>query len=111
MELIMDNIRTFEEIRFEIAKKRIQKLKNHYIHLFIFSIGVVVFFVKYYLGFTINTFPIKNINFDFMLVWALILGAESVSLFVTENILGSKWEQIKIEKIIDSENESNKKVC
>lgn len=105
----MNNDKTFEEIRFEIAKKRVKKLKNYYIHLFVFGIGIVVFLAKYYLGFTLNIFPIKYINFNFMLVWALILGAESVSLFFTENIFGSKWEQRKIEKIIDSENESNKK--
>lgn len=105
----MSNDKTFDEIRFEIAKKRVKNLKNYYIHLFVFSIGVIIFIAKNYIGFTLNIFPIKYINFDFMLVWALILGAETVSLLVNENIFGSKWEQRKIEKIIDLENETIQK--
>ena len=44
---------------FELAQKKMQRLKGFYIHTFIYIIGVIVFVAKTYFGIQFNFFQLN----------------------------------------------------
>lgn len=92
----------------ELAKKRVKKIKDFYIHLFIYAIGVSIFVLKTYFGFPFNFLPIRYINWFVMAVWTFFLAIQGVELFFNEVVFGKKWEDKKIKNFIDKENNQKK---
>lgn len=84
----------------ELARKRVKKIKNFYIHLFIYAIGVTVFVLKTYFGVPFNFIPVRYINWFVMWIWTFFFVVQAVQLFFSEVIFGKKWEQKKIQNFI-----------
>lgn len=91
----------------ELAKKRVKKIKDFYIHLFIYAIGVAVFILKTYFGVPFNFLPVRYINWFVMSIWTFFLVVQALELFFNEVVFGKKWEQKKIQNFI--EKGTNKK--
>lgn len=92
-----------------LAVKRVKKLKDFYIHSFIFIIGVVFYVLETYYGIGFNIFPLHYINGFWMGIWAISYIMHGIDVFNAEVLFGSKWEKRKINKILDSEESNNQK--
>lgn len=94
-----------EKELYELAKKRVKKIRDFYIHLFIYAIGATIFTLKTFLSVKINFFPVKFLNWFTMSIWTFIIGMQMIELFFTEIIFGKKWEDRKIKQIMNKETE------
>lgn len=102
MEVIMEqNIES--QILEQIVRKRVKKIKQFYSHLFIFTIGVIIYILKKYFGLSINFWPIRFINDFFMWCWTFVIVVQGAQLFLSEKILGKNWEEQKIKRILEEE--------
>ncbi|NRT15584.1 hypothetical protein HNP99_001941 [Flavobacterium sp. 28A] len=93
---------------FELARKKVQKLKTFYIHFIIYLIGLSFFILKEYfkIGFTI--FPFNQLNSFVMAIWTgafLITLVDTVVSFV---LFGKKWEDQKLAHFMKARNKTQK---
>jgi hypothetical protein len=89
----------------ELAKKRVKELKDFYIHLFIYAIGVTIYILKTYYSFPFNFFPIRHINWFVMAIWTFFLVAQAFRIFFSEVVFGKKWEDKKVKEILSKKSE------
>jgi hypothetical protein len=92
----------------EMAQKRVKKLKDFYIHLFFYCLGILVFIAKTYFGAPLNFFPIRYINRFVMSIWTFFMALQIFQLFFSEIIFGKKWEERKIKEFMNRENNNLK---
>jgi hypothetical protein len=107
MELIMKNIKdpiAAQELE-KLASKRVKKIKNFYIHAFIYASVLSVYILKNYYGFPFNFVPLEYINFFVMAIWTFIFVTDGIDLFLTEIVFGKKWESNKIKRMTEKENQ------
>lgn len=102
MEVYQNN-REQKEL-YELAQKRVKKIKDFYIHLFIYAIGIIFYILKTYFGVSFNFFPLRHINFFVMAFWTFIIVVQAFGLFFTEVFFGKKWEDKNIKRIIEKES-------
>lgn len=105
----MENQNTSNEILRELVRERVQKLRRFYTHLFIFAIALIIYIAKTYFGAPFNFFPLRLINETVIWIWTFIIAVKAIRLFVKEKMLGTNWEQNKINEIIEKENNANNK--
>lgn len=98
-----------EEILRQMAKEKVHKLKQFYIHLFIYTIGVIFYVAKTYFGVPFNFWPVQFINWFVMAVWTLSIAIQGMQLFVTKNLFGSNWEERKIKELMEKEKKERQK--
>lgn len=94
-----------EEELLKIAKNKVARLKDFYIHTFIFSIGVVIFVLKEYFGMSSNLFPINYINSFTMAIWAIIYLISALGMFFEYRVFGKKWEDNITKSILEKQSE------
>ncbi|WP_300566410.1 2TM domain-containing protein [Flavobacterium sp.] len=93
----------------QLAQKRVRKIRRFFIHLLIYSIGVVLFIMKKCFNTSFN-FPLLHyINWFFMACWTLFIAVKGLKLFIIEVVLGKSWESKKMEEILASESNNQKK--
>ena len=88
----------------EIARRKVKKLKGFYVHAFIYAIGMTVFILKEYYGVSFYFFPIQHINSFVMGIWSIIFFISAIDILVAYQFFGKKWEEAKIKRIIEKEN-------
>lgn len=98
-----------ENMQLEIVRMRVKELKKFYSHLFVYVIGVVVYLSKTYWDLPINFWPINFINEFFMWVWTFIIGVQAVNLFFMQSLFGAKWEERKINEMMEKEKSETTK--
>lgn len=108
MELIMENNKSSEEVLREIVRERVHKMRRFYTHLFVYLIGLTIYIAKTYFGAPFNFPPIKYINENFMWIWTFVIAVQGFRLLIKEHFLSAKWEQNKINEIMEKENNTNK---
>ena len=89
---------------YELAQNRVECLKKFYISLFIYAIGLSFFLVKEYGKVEFNLLPIKYINWFVMSIWTFFIVVKALKLFVKNTILGTDWENRKIQQFMQNEN-------
>ena len=87
-----------EEERRKVAALRVRKIRNFFIHLAVYAIGVAVYVLKTYYGVHLNFLPIRYINLFVMSIWTLIIAIDAIGLFMSEIIFGKKWEDRQVRK-------------
>lgn len=110
MELIMENTENTivtQELQ-KIATKRVKKIRNFFIHALVYSIGLVVYILNRYFGFSIDFFPLDYLNFYVMAIWTFVFITDGIDLFLVEIVFGKKWENLKVKKMMDEDKEKNK---
>lgn len=85
--------------KYEWAKKRIQTIKNFYIHLYIYIFFNIVFIIinivaMLIFGYRFYTFLIPLIGWGIGIFW------HAISLFVFNGKLGKRWKEKKITEIM-----------
>jgi uncharacterized protein YacL len=103
MELIMEN-NTSNELLRELARERVHKLRQFYVHLFIYVVVVLIYMSKTYFGAPFNFIPLRYINETVVWIWTFVIAVKGFKLFIKEQFLGTQWEQNKIREIIEKEN-------
>ncbi len=100
MELVMENS---NELLEQMVRERVHKLKQFYIHLFIYVIGIIVYVAKTYFGVPFNFWPIRFINEFVMWVWTFFFVVQAIQLFFVQKVFGANWEQKRIQQLIEKE--------
>lgn len=88
----------------ELAKKKIKKQRDFFIHLFIFFIAIVVWLLKMYTNLPLHFFPLQYINWLVMSIWTVVIGIQGMELLFTEVILGKRWEAKKMKSFLEQES-------
>ena len=97
-----------EKFDFQIARKKVSKLKSFYVHAFIYIIGLVVFILKDYYGFPLNFFPFKYLNYITMIIWSCVFVVSAIDIFAYNKIFGEEWEERKVKNILDKRQKQQK---
>lgn len=90
------------------ARAKAERIKKFYIHSLLFVIGLAIYVLKTYCGFPLNFWPIKFLNGAFISIWALIFLISAIKFLILENTLGEKWEQKKIDSLMNKNNNTSK---
>ena len=106
MEIAMETSKKYQEAELQkLAVARVKKLRDFYIHLFVYAIGVAVYLLKTYYGLPFNIPVLEYLNCFVMAVWTFIIVTQCISLFLSEIILGKKWEERKLKKLMQTKSE------
>ncbi len=92
-----------KELLEQMIKERVHKLKQFYIHLFIYAIGISFYVAKTYFGVPFNFWPLRFINEFVMWIWTFFLVVQALQLFLVQRVFGTNWEQKRIQKIIEKD--------
>lgn len=100
---IMENTEQYKKALEEIVRRKVKNRKNYYIHLLIYIAVLLIYVVKYYFKIEFDFTLLDQINTKFVIVWTLIFGGFTISFLINENVFGSKWENKKVMKMMDSD--------
>lgn len=100
----METFKSPEERNLDLIKERVHKLKQFYIHAFIYVFGVIVYIAKTYFGAPLNFYPLCYLNEFVMWCWTFIIVIQGLQLLLMNTLLSSKWEQKKIEKLLKKQH-------
>jgi len=96
-----------QELALEQARYRVRKIRRFYSHLLIYTLVLLVYLSKTYLGAPFNFWPIIHIGKTFILIWTIIIGVQGLRLFFREKVFDSAWEQRKMQEYM-KDNKQNK---
>jgi hypothetical protein len=102
METTQQNIA--EKELFELAQKKVKKIKNFYIHLFVYSIAITFWLLKRYTDLPLNFFPIRHFNWLVMSIWTAVIALQAIGLIINEVIFGRKWEDKQVKNMLKEES-------
>lgn len=95
-----------EDLALEMARYRVHKISRFYTHLFIYLVGVLLYFAKTYFGAPFSFWPIVHINCFFMTVWTFIIAVQGIKLFFSENVFNFSWEQRKMQEYLKKDQQN-----
>lgn len=104
----MEIYQTPEEKHLDLVRERVKKLKKYYTQLFIYGIGVILYFSKTYLGAPLNFIPLNFLNELVMWCWTFFIVVQTLKMFFAEKIFTSNWEQRKINEMLEKEAQFKK---
>ncbi|HOZ75404.1 MAG TPA: 2TM domain-containing protein [Flavobacterium sp.] len=104
----METIENFERKQAEdLVRKRVKAVRNLYIHLCIYAVGVAIYIAKRYYG--VQFFrPVGDINTFIMVIWTVIVVMDIVKVLVVSVVFGKKWEARKIKEL--TQNKEQKQI-
>lgn len=97
--------RTQEE-RYDIAFKRVKKMKGFYVHLIVYvlvNIGLIAMRARHFDSLDSNFWSWQTLNTAFF--WGIGLVAHGASVFGKDLFLGKDWEKRKMEEFLKEEDE------
>lgn len=92
---------------YEMARKKVKKLKNFYTHLIVYILVNAYILIKHYSNLTEGEPFFSFETFSTAFFWGIGLVANAFSVFVPYFVLGKDWEEKKINEYM--KNEQNKK--
>ena len=107
MELIeiMENykVSSNQEIEYEIAAKRVKKLKGFYIHLLVYILVNIFIIISNFHDLKPGESYFKLDNFATAFFWGIGLTAHAFSVFVPQFMFGKDWEERKIKEFMEKD--------
>ena len=88
-------------IAYEMAQKKVRKLKRFYVHVIVYVFVNIFLFVTIIPKMHGNYFALQNFSTAFY--WGIGLIGHGLSVFVPTLVLGQKWEERKIKEFVDQE--------
>ena len=90
-----------DEIKYQQAKKKVEKIKGFYIHFLVYvCVNLVIAYFNYQ-----NLKPGESYfqyqNFLTAFFWGIGLAAHGISVFMPNFIFGNDWEERKIQELMD----------
>jgi 2TM domain len=108
MELTMETDNLFEKKQQEMATKRVKRIKSFYIHSAIYVFVLLIYIAKEYFNAPIRIWPFNMIRDWIIQIWTCVFVLDVLDFFIKEKLFGSKWEQKKLNHIIEEEKSRNK---
>nr|WP_315163974.1 2TM domain-containing protein [uncultured Flavobacterium sp.] len=96
----MENISEQNE-RYFLAKKRVKSMRGFYIHLFFYLVINTVIIAQIFTHNDREFFRLEN--FSTALFWGIGLLAHGTSVFGSNLIFGKKWEERKIQELMNKD--------
>lgn len=98
--------KTTNDIKFYIAKKKVDKLKGFYIHL---GAYIVIFCLLIYNYIILEESEYMSsivwVNILIMAIWGLAISVQAWTTFKGPIFFGKKWEEQKIKKYLEEEHQ------
>lgn len=94
----MENIN--EKMRYEQAKKRVEKIKSFYIHALVFVLVNTFLLMNKYDNLPAEVSFLQLKNFKLIFFWGIGLVAHGLSVFGPNLFLGKNWEERKIREMM-----------
>jgi len=91
-----------EQIKYEIAKKQVKKIKGFYTHLFAYIVVNLFFIINKALNRGLDEF-FSFSTFSIAFYWAIGLFFHAFNVFVKDIFLGKNWEERKIKEFLEEE--------
>ncbi len=96
--------RKYPENRYEIAFKRVKRIKGFYVHLLVYVfVNAVIIFSNYYGNSNEDPFSWSLQTFSTAFFWGIGLVAHGLSVFGRNLFFGQNWEEKKIQELMDKE--------
>lgn len=92
-----------KEASYYEAYKRVKKIKGFYTHLFVYVIINIMIAIGNVQRLDAGESYFQWHNFYTAIFWGIGLLAHALSVFLPNFILGSKWEERKIQEYMDKE--------
>lgn len=91
------------DLRYKEAERRVKKIKNFYVFLFIyFAVNIFVLFLNYReLGTGETIWNLKY--FSLPIFWGIGVIGYGMRVFIPGFLLGSNWEEKKIKELMEKE--------
>lgn len=94
---------------YKIAQKRVKEIKGFYVHLLVYVLVNVFLFIASSRNGDFFA-EVKDVNnYLTALFWGIGIIAHAASVFGSGLILGKKWEEKKIEELLEKEKQEMKK--
>jgi heme/copper-type cytochrome/quinol oxidase subunit 3 len=90
---------------YEMARKKVKKIKNFYVHLLVFVIVNTFIIVKRYTHLEADEHFFSFRTFSTAFFWGIGLAAHGFSVFVPYFMLGKDWEDRKINEYMNKGND------
>lgn len=103
----MNKIPTEEEIRYEIARKRVKEIKGFYTHLAVYVVINIIILIGNYQFWNKNGNFLSWNNFSIAFFWGIGLAAHGLNVFGINLFLGKNWEEKKIKELMDKDRKQN----
>ncbi len=107
MELMEQNM--YEKELYNLAQKRIKEIKGFYIHLIVFILVNLFIFLLNSNILSGGEIQIKISIFSLPFFWGIGLLAHWASVFGPNLFLGKKWEEKKIQEILEKDKQQRSK--
>lgn len=102
----INNSQNPDQLAYEMAQKKVKKLKNFYVHLIVFilvnSYLLIMKYTKLDAGEKFFSFE----TFSTVFFWGIGLVAHAFSVFVPYFVLGKDWEDKKVRQYMNKEKDS-----
>lgn len=92
------------ENRYEVAYKRVKRIKGFYVHLMVYVfVNAVIICANYYGNSNEDSFSWNLQTFSTALFWGIGLLAHGLSVFGRDLFFGENWEEKKIQELMDKD--------
>jgi hypothetical protein len=91
-----------EQIKYELAKKRVKKIKDFYIHLLVYLIINTYIIIQRSQGRSADDFFTFS-TFSTAFFWGIGLTFHALNVFAKDIMFGRNWEEKKIKEYMDEE--------
>lgn len=102
----INNSQNPDQLAYEMAQKKVKKLKNFYVHLIVYllvnSYLVIMKYINLHTGDDFFTFK----TFSTAFFWGIGLVAHAFSVFVPYFVLGKEWEEKKVRQYMNKEKDN-----
>lgn len=90
--------------RYELAYKRVKRIKGFYVHLMVYIfVNAVIIFSNYYGNSTEDSFSWSLQTFSTAFFWGIGLLAHGLSVFGRDLFFGTDWEERKIKEFMEKD--------
>jgi uncharacterized membrane protein len=90
-----------EEELFIKAEKKVRSIRNFYLHLILYIIGVLLISYNFYIIEGPYTSIITGLNITILVFWTLIICIHGWNVFKAKFLFKKSWEDKKIEEYLD----------
>ncbi|WP_460219665.1 2TM domain-containing protein [Psychroserpens sp. MEBiC05023] len=101
----MEAKHSINQERYELAAKRVKRLKGYYFHVMIFIIINTISAAINYRSLDDGESFFQWHNFISLSIWGLILLIHTASVFLPNIIFGKGWEARRIKKYMEEEHQ------
>lgn len=96
-----------EDAKYYEALKRVKKIKGFYTHAFVYLVINLVIVIINIQDLEVGESYFKVENFITAFFWGIGLLAHALSVFLPGMILGSNWEERKIQELMEKDKKRN----